>query len=99
MNEKLPDWFPFDPAKADQAYEQMVAKEGLYGKAFFGHRKTKAEARRLNHLWKRAMKMAGGEFGERSTSTQNSDGIHRAESDQGDSLNGDGGGKEEEGTN
>lgn len=86
----------FDPAKADQFYEKMVAKEGLYGKAFFGHRRTKAESRRLSHLWKRAMKMAGGEIAERSPETQEPNGIYRTEPDQGDPLYGDGGGEEEE---
>ena len=45
---------------ADEIYKQLVSKEGLFGKAFFGHKKTKQEARRLNYLWKRAQKLAGG---------------------------------------
>jgi hypothetical protein len=43
---------------ADELYHKMVSKEGLYGKAFFGHKKSKSEARRLEYLWRRAQKMA-----------------------------------------
>jgi hypothetical protein len=45
---------------ADEIYRKLVSKEGLFGKAFFGHKKTKQESRRLNYLWKRAMKLAAG---------------------------------------
>ena len=43
---------------ADEIYIHLVSKAGLFGKAFFGHRKTKREARQLNRLWKLAQKMS-----------------------------------------
>jgi hypothetical protein len=44
--------------RADEIYRKLVGHEGLFGKAFFGHRRTRAEARRLEHLWRRARKQA-----------------------------------------
>ena len=48
--------------RADVIYRKLVSTEGLFGKAFFGHRRTRAEARRLEHLWRRARKMAEKEL-------------------------------------
>ena len=44
--------------EVDEIYIKLVSKAGLFGKAFFGHRKTKREARQLNRLWKLAQKIA-----------------------------------------
>lgn len=39
-----------DGEKIDKVYALLVGREGLYGKAFFGHRATKTERRRLDRL-------------------------------------------------
>lgn len=41
---------------ADEIYRKLAANEGLYGKAFYGHKASKAEKRRLEQLWKFAQK-------------------------------------------
>lgn len=49
---------PTSTMEADEIYIKLVSKAGLFGKAFFGHRKTKKESRQLNHLWKLAQSIA-----------------------------------------
>jgi hypothetical protein len=36
------------------AYSLLVARAGLYGQAFYGHRATPKQRRQLRHLWKEA---------------------------------------------
>jgi len=56
---KAPDGYkPEHTARADEIYRLLVSKEGLFGKAFFGHKKSKKESKRLSYLWKRSMKLA-----------------------------------------
>lgn len=43
---------------ADWIYQLLVGDAGLFGKAFFGHRKTPAERSKLARLWKRAVRIA-----------------------------------------
>ena len=38
----------------DLEYVRLVSEAGLYGQAFFGHRKTSPQARKLRHLWQSA---------------------------------------------
>ena len=40
----------------DRIYETEVGFIGLYGKAFFGHKKTKNESQKLRRLWNRILK-------------------------------------------
>lgn len=42
----------------DEIYTELVKKDGLFGQAFFGHKKTRKQARRLRYLWAKAQKMA-----------------------------------------
>ncbi len=49
---------PTSGDNADEIYIHLVSRAGLFGKAFFGHRTTKREARQLNRLWKLAQKMS-----------------------------------------
>lgn len=44
---------------AEQLYQRFVSEAGLFGKAFFGHRKSRAEARKLHGLWNRAVMLGG----------------------------------------
>ena len=39
----------------DQIYENGVCMLGLYGIAFFGHKGTLKEKRKLNNLWKQIL--------------------------------------------
>ena len=48
---------------ADKIYHDLVAKAGLYGKAFFGHKATRREKKTLERFWKRAQRLAGGNHG------------------------------------
>ena len=53
--------FPTDEkntGRADEIYMDLVKKAGLFGQAFYGHKKTRAQARKINHLWVIAMKEA-----------------------------------------
>jgi hypothetical protein len=34
----------------DELYEQYVKKAGLFGKAFYGHKRTRRETRKLRYL-------------------------------------------------
>ena len=43
---------------ANHIYTRMIAREGLYGQAYFGHRTSASDARRLNRLWRRARHQA-----------------------------------------
>lgn len=43
---------------ADLIYQTLAGDAALYGKAFFGHRKTPAERSKLNRLWRRAQRIA-----------------------------------------
>lgn len=38
----------------DQLYEKKVKEAGLYGKAFFGHKKSKKESRKLRSFYDQA---------------------------------------------
>lgn len=42
----------------DLIYKLLVCDAGLFGKAYFGWKKTAAERRRLDRLWKRAQRIA-----------------------------------------
>lgn len=44
---------------AEMIYQRLVSDAGLFGKAFFGHKKSRAEARKLRSLWHKAI-MEGG---------------------------------------
>ncbi len=46
-------------AAARAAYIRMVCAEGLFGKAFFGHKTTREERERMGLLWKQARKECG----------------------------------------
>ena len=37
-------------------YEYYTGKVGLFGKAFFGWKKTKTEQAKLNYIWKQLLK-------------------------------------------
>lgn len=41
----------------DAIYEHVVEEYGLYGVAFFGHRGTRNQRRRLQYAWQRIMKL------------------------------------------
>lgn len=43
---------------ADLTYQFLAGDAGLFCKAFFGWRKTKAEAQRLRRLWARARRIS-----------------------------------------
>jgi len=43
-------------ATAEEIYEQLVKAAGMYGKAFFGHKTTKQEQKKLASLWKMALR-------------------------------------------
>lgn len=45
-------------AEADSLYAHKVKEAGLYGKAFFGHKRTRSENWILERLWKEAVKEA-----------------------------------------
>jgi hypothetical protein len=47
--------------KADAIYGDLVSRAGLYGKAFFGHKTTKAERSKLDQLWRYAQKQVAEE--------------------------------------
>lgn len=47
--------------RADEIYMDLVKKGNLFGQAFFGHKKTKAQDRRLKNYWKRAQALAAKE--------------------------------------
>lgn len=40
----------------EEVYEELVKAAGLYGKAFFGERTTRKEAKKLQSLWKLALR-------------------------------------------
>ena len=40
-------------------YEKLVTEEHLFDKAFFGHRATRKQRKRLTHLWKLSMQLGG----------------------------------------
>ena len=44
---------------ADSVYECAVGAHGLYGKAFFGHRSTPAEKKKMERIWRASRKYAG----------------------------------------
>lgn len=44
---------------ADTIYRELVGDANLFGQAFFGHKKTSAQAAKLNRLWVKALKIAG----------------------------------------
>lgn len=69
-------------AKALAIYGRLVADEGLFDKAFFGHKKTKKQKKRLDHLWQMSLKL-GGPHEEGSSQTPNVGGLHRTGTDQG----------------
>lgn len=46
-----------DSGNADEVYTVLVEQAGLYGKAFFGHRKSRAETKALAKLWARSRKL------------------------------------------
>lgn len=64
---------------ADERYMQLVKENGLFGKAFFGHRKTKQEARKLNSLWKQVMH----EYKVKEPPATEVKRVHRASEDEG----------------
>lgn len=79
---------------ADQLYAGLVAKAGLFEKAFYGHKKTRKEAKRLDYLWKLARKLAGGGNDDEvdskgSSSTKKPTGLPGAKSHQGFTGNSD----------
>lgn len=43
---------------ADSIYQHLCALAGMYGKAFFGHAKTRRERDALTALWRRAFSIA-----------------------------------------
>ena len=45
--------------KALYLYGKFVERHHLYDKAFFGHKASRAERKKIAALWKRAMKLAG----------------------------------------
>lgn len=47
-----------DPS-AEAIYQQLVSEAGLFGKAFFGHKKTAKERRKLSSLWHKAIMLGG----------------------------------------
>lgn len=55
---KPPKGIDYEGKSADQIYADLVSRAGLYGKAFFGHKASKAERRELNRLWERALRLA-----------------------------------------
>jgi hypothetical protein len=44
----------------DAIYESLVSRYGLYGIAFFGHKGTTFQRRKLNYIWKRILEITGG---------------------------------------
>lgn len=48
--------FLSNAGKRDQIYTTLVEAAGLAGKAFFGHRKSRAETKRLAYFWRAAQK-------------------------------------------
>lgn len=83
---------------ADEIYEDLVKKAGLYGKAFFGHRATRQEKRRLEKLHKQALMSEEKELAKRAANQQRLERIlaadkarrvHRAVEDEGNPVSGD----------
>lgn len=48
-----------DEPTPDSIYERLVCEAKLYGHAFFGWKKTKAQREKLARLWRKALRDAG----------------------------------------
>jgi len=89
-NEALQKWQKEEEVSAEQLYQRFVSEAGLFGKAFFGHRKTRKEARKLRYLWVKACFLGGTDEQkdwarkQRSgTTAADTEAVHRAGVDEG----------------
>src|SRR6266550_9456974 len=88
---------------ADVKYHELVKKAGLFGKAFYGERKTRQESRKLAYLWKVAMKYAEEQIAKSDRRTEllaarEARRLHRTRQDQGSSEGSDPSSQDQEGS-